>query len=111
MSDLAPLMDAFNNVISETGKLYIGEIESLRTKLADAMKFVPHPETMSGYCDPSAPDDVKELIALAAKLRGRTLPEPESAIIGRPDKPFHKPECHCADCESWRANNPNSTEA
>lgn len=27
-------------------------------------------------------------------------------IIGRPDKPFHKPECCCAECEVWKAANP-----
>src|SRR5574338_34364 len=28
-------------------------------------------------------------------------------IIGRPDKPFHKPECCCAECEVWKAANPS----
>lgn len=27
-------------------------------------------------------------------------------IIGRPDKPFHKAECCCAACETWKAANP-----
>lgn len=27
-------------------------------------------------------------------------------IIGRPDKPFHKPECCCVRCEDWKAANP-----
>lgn len=49
-----------------------GRLIDAQAKLADAMRFVPQPETMSGYCDPHAPDDVKELIALAAKLQGAT---------------------------------------
>lgn len=40
----------------------------LARRLKLAMRFVPHPETMSGYGDTEAPDDEKELIAIAGEL-------------------------------------------
>lgn len=66
-----------------SGSLGIGKMmqdESLVARayladLADAMRFVPRPETMSGYGDPDAPDDVKELLEIAARLHGQKLPE------------------------------------
>jgi hypothetical protein len=70
------LLNAFNGVTAAMVALYEPEIVRLEIKLADAMRFVPHPETMSGFMDPDAPDDVKELIRIAAKLHGRTLEEP-----------------------------------
>lgn len=34
------------------------------------------------------------------------MSEATDQIIGRPDKPFHKGECQCAECRSWIAANP-----
>ena len=31
---------------------------------------------------------------------------PSDALIGRPDKPFHKAECQCQQCLEWVKNNP-----
>jgi hypothetical protein len=50
---------------------------ALELQLADAMRFVPQPEDMSGYCDPEAPDELKELIVIAARLHGKKLPTEE----------------------------------
>jgi hypothetical protein len=36
----------------------------------------------------------------ASVLQESPDPQP-SAIIGHPDKPFHKPECQCAECLAW----------
>jgi hypothetical protein len=71
------IIEAAYNTVTTVAKQYQAAIDDLESKLADAMRFVPYPETMSGWCDPSAPDEVKELIALACKLRGRNLPEPD----------------------------------
>lgn len=79
MDPLGPLIDAFNNCTRVIAATYDKELSSLKEKLADAMRFIPYPETMSGYCDPDAPDEVKETIAIAAKLHGRALPECDAA--------------------------------
>lgn len=75
------LLDAFNNVTRTLSEQYSKELRELRAKLANAMKFVPYPETMCGYCDPCAPDDTKALIELAARLHGRNLPAIEAEPI------------------------------
>lgn len=30
-------------------------------------------------------------------------------IVGDLDKPFHRPECACQDCEQWRTENNRPT--
>jgi hypothetical protein len=77
MNNLWPVVEACNNVTREVASLYNAELADLRKKLDFAMRFVPAPETMAGYCDPSAPEEVKADIEMAARLHGRTLPTPD----------------------------------
>lgn len=32
-------------------------------------------------------------------------------MFGDIDKPFHRPECECLDCENWRVSKGRSTHA
>lgn len=45
------------------------QLAAAKEENAELHQFVPHPESMSGFDDPNAPDDVKELIALAEKYQ------------------------------------------
>lgn len=48
-------------------------------------------------------DQVEELEQQLTAAQAATAGEAAAtAIVGRPDKPFHRPECNCRECEAWK---------
>ena len=90
----------------EEWRIASAELDRLRSAIEE------HRHRNTGMaCDHKKSDlDLWSALAQPGDGEGRTEAFTER-LVGRLDKPFHRPECQCAECKAWIAANPQPAPA
>lgn len=96
-------------VATHSGVLRVGDIDLRCYQLADGRRLFDADDIRRvfglGGWPANEGDDVSDIREAARR-------DPVAyMMIGDMDKPFHRPECECADCEAWRRDHDRPTHA